>query len=220
MSNFSGQLSFRVGLTLKTTQVGPWGMNAYTLICEQSQESVLIDPGGDPDKLHKMLEGSTPVAILLTHTHVDHVMALGTMLEQLDVPLLLHPGEHAADFQMPQCEHSFLNDNDSFIFGEQTLHVKFAPGHIGDQICLLIAGDQRIIVGDTIFEGGPGKTWSHAGFLETLQTLRDVVLPWADDTVCYPGHGPSFRLGDIRPQVEAFIAKEHGGFFGDAEWNM
>ncbi|MEM9777110.1 MAG: MBL fold metallo-hydrolase, partial [Chloroflexota bacterium] len=83
-----------------------------------------------------------------------------------------------------------------------------------------IDGDQRIIVGDTIFAGGPGKTWSDEGFQQTLETLKNVVLPWPDDCVCYPGHGPSFRLGDIRPQVETFIAKDHGDFFGDAEWGM
>ncbi len=207
-------------VTLNSDQVGPWGMNSYALICDQTQESVLIDPGGDPEKLNAMLANSRPVAILLTHTHIDHVMALETMLEQLDVPLLLHPGEHASDFTMPDYEHSFLNDGDSFVFGNQTLHVRYAPGHIGDQICFLIDGDQRIIVGDTIFAGGPGKTWSHAGFLESLQTLEHVVLPWPDESVCFPGHGPSFRLGDIRPQVEAFIAKDHGEFFGDAEWGM
>ncbi|MEM8856789.1 MAG: MBL fold metallo-hydrolase [Chloroflexota bacterium] len=207
-------------LTLNTDQVGPWGMNSYALICDQTQESVLIDPGGDPDKLQALLANSQPVAILLTHTHVDHVMALETMLEQLDVPLLLNNGEHAADFQMPDCEHSFLADNDSFIFGEQMLHVRYAPGHIGDQICFMIDGDHRIIVGDTIFEGGPSKTWSNEGFQQTLVTLKNVVLPWPDDSVCYPGHGPSFRLGDIRPQVETFIAKDHGDFFGDAEWGM
>ena len=207
-------------LKLNTQQVGPWGMNSYVLICDQTKESVLIDPGGDPDKLNVMLANSKPAAILLTHTHIDHVMALEAMLDQLDVPLLLHAGEHAADFQMPDCEHSFLADNDSFIFGAQTLHVRYAPGHIGDQICFLIDGEQRIIVGDTIFAGGPGKTWSTEGFQQTLKTLKNVVLPWSDDSICYPGHGPSFRLGDIRPQVEAFIAKDHGDFFGDAEWGM
>ena len=58
-------------VTLKTDQVGPWGMNSYVLICDQTQESVLIDPGGDEGKLRAMLMGTTPVAILLTHTHVD-----------------------------------------------------------------------------------------------------------------------------------------------------
>lgn len=207
-------------ITLKTDQVGPWGMNSYVLICDQTNESVLIDPGGDPDKLSHMLDESEPKAILLTHTHIDHVMALETMLKPLKVPLYMHPGEHAADFMMPDCEHHFLEDGDSFKFSYQTLHVRHTPGHIDDQICFLIEGDHRIIVGDTIFEGGPGKTWSNEGFKQSLETLKNVVLPWSDDSICYPGHGPSFRLGDIRPLVEKFVAKDHGDFFGDAEWEM
>ena len=207
-------------LILKTDQVGPWGMNSYALICDQTNESVLIDPGGDPEKLNGMLGGSLSKGILLTHTHIDHVMALETMLEQLNVPLYLHSGEHAADFELPACEHHFLEDGDSFKFGNQTLHIRHTPGHIDDQICFLIEADNRIVVGDTIFEGGPGKTWSNAGFKQSIKTLKNVVLPWSDDSICYPGHGPSFRLGDIRPLVEKFIAKDHGDFFGDAEWKM
>lgn len=205
---------------LKTAQVGPWGMNSYALICSETNDAVLIDPGGDPDKLAEMLGDSRPVAILLTHTHVDHVMALPAMLDQLNVPLYLHPGEHAADFEMPVGHPHFLNDGDQFTFGKQVLNIRHTPGHIGDQICFLIEGDKRIIVGDTIFEGGPGKTWSNGGFQDSLKTLKNIVLPWSDDNVCYPGHGPSFRLGDIRPLVEKFIAKDHGDFFGDVEWNM
>ncbi len=80
--------------------------------------------------------------------------------------------------------------------------------------------DHRIIVGDTIFEGGPGKTWSAAGFARTLQTLGTVVLAWPDETICYPGHGPDFRLGDRRALIETFLAKDHCAFFGDATWRM
>ncbi|MCB0004942.1 MAG: hypothetical protein KDE04_00765, partial [Anaerolineales bacterium] len=66
----------------------------------------------------------------------------------------------------------------------------------------------------------PGRTWSNEGFQQTLETFRNVVLKWSDDTVCYPGHGPHFRLGDIRAAVEAFVAKDHGDFHGDATWDM
>ena len=209
-------------IQLRTTQVGPWGMNTYALVCEATGESVLFDPGADPDKLSEMLAGSQPVAILLTHTHADHVMALQEMKDKLQVPLLFHPGAHADNFGEYYSGDAdrYLNDGDTFTFGNQTLHVVHTPGHIGDQICFLIEGDDRIIVGDTIFEGGPGRTWSSAGFQQSLQTLTDVVLQWPDEVVCYPGHGPYFRLGDIRARVEAFAAKEHGDFFGDAEWGM
>lgn len=203
-------------IDLQTRQVGPWGMNSYALICTETNESVLIDPGGDPEKLMGMLGDSKPVAILLTHSHVDHVMALDEMREKLNVPVVAHGGDHAE----PITADIWLEDGQTFGFGNQMLDVVHTLGHIGDQICFLPRGDMRYIVGDTIFEGGPGRTWSVEGFAETLRTLKNIVLPWDDNVVCYPGHGNAFRLGDIRPDVEAFVARDHGDFFGDAEWGQ
>ena len=54
---------------LRTRPVGSWKMNSYVLVCPHTHESVLIDPGADPATLTEMLAGTTPVAILLTHTH-------------------------------------------------------------------------------------------------------------------------------------------------------
>jgi hypothetical protein len=61
---------------------------------------------------------------------------------------------------------------------------------------------------------------SRQDFQTTLDTLRRVILSWPDDTRCYPGHGSSFRLGDIRKQIESFLAKDHSRFCGDAVWKM
>ena len=205
-------------LELRERQVGPWGMNTYALICPQTTESVLIDPGADPDILSEMLADSTPTAIWLTHTHHDHIGALEEMQALLRVPLYANPGPHAAGVELDA--DYWLNDGDVAEVGNFKTRVYYAPGHIGDQICFALEDDHRVIVGDTIFEGGPGKTWSPEGFQTTLTTLWKVVLPWPDETVCYPGHGPSFRLGDQRPYIEKFLAKDHGRFFGDATWDM
>lgn len=205
-------------LTLITRQVGPWGMNTYALRCPQTDASVLIDPGADPDTLSEMLAGSRPAAILLTHTHGDHIGALDAMRQRLGVPVYCHPGPHVNDFD-PQAARR-LTDGAQVAVGNFSLRVREAPGHCADQICFVLEDDHRVIVGDTIFAGGPGRTWSGEGFQTTLRTLRTVVLPWPDETVCYPGHGPAFRLGDKRAAVESFIAKDHGDFHGDATWEM
>ncbi len=205
-------------LELRMRSVGPWGMNAYALVCPQTKKSVLIDPGDDPDTLSEMLAGSQPTAIWLTHTHSDHIGALDVMLARLDVPLLAHSGPHAAGVTLHA--NRWLEDGDVVQVGNFSARVRYAPGHIGDQICFVLDDDYRVIVGDTIFEGGPGKTWSLAGFQTTLETLRTAVLPWPDETICYPGHGPSFRLGDKRAAIEKFLEKDHGRFFGDATWDM
>lgn len=201
-------------LQLRHRQVGPWSMNTYALICPTSGASVLFDPGADPEILTEMVADSKPVAILLTHSHPDHVGALEEMRQRLGVPLMAHSQGAAHGIQSDRS----LVDGDTVQVGNHRLRVYYTPGHIDDQICFAIEGDPRTIVGDTIFAGGPGKTWSVEGFQTTLATLRNVVLPWPDETICYPGHGPSFQLGAIRAQVEAFLQQEHGDFYGDAEW--
>jgi hydroxyacylglutathione hydrolase len=206
-------------LQLKSRQVGPWGMNSYALICPTTKASVLIDPGADPDALTEALADSQPIAILLTHSHPDHVGALAEMRQRLAVPVIAHPGS-PEPAGVPVNADGWLDDNSRITVGAFTLTAVAAPGHIGNQVCFLLDNDNRVIVGDTIFDGGPGKTWSAAGFRQTCQTLRHVVLAWPDETVCYPGHGPAFRLGDRRAQIVAFLAKDHAGFYGDAAWDM
>lgn len=205
-------------MKLVTRQVGPWQMNTYALICTNTGKSVLIDPGADPHILTEMLAGTNPVAILLTHSHGDHIGALSEMRERLDVPLLAHAGPHMGDVNLNP--ERTLSAGDRVQLGDHFLDIYETPGHINDQICFSIENDPRIIVGDTIFEGGPGKTWSSEQFQESLVTLREIVLSWPDDSICYPGHGPSFRLGDLRPDIEAFLAKDHGDYYGDATWDM
>jgi hydroxyacylglutathione hydrolase len=203
-------------LELRARSVGPWPMNTYALVCPETRQSVLIDPGADPATLVEMLAGTQPSAILLTHTHPDHIGALQDMRERLQVPLLAHPGPH---FQgMALATDRTIADGESISVGSHTLKAYYAPGHIDDMICFAVVGGTDVIVGDTIFEGGPGNTRSSAAFQTTLRTLRDVVLRWPDASICHPGHGPSFRLGDKRAAIEAFLAHDHGNFFGDAEW--
>jgi glyoxylase-like metal-dependent hydrolase (beta-lactamase superfamily II) len=80
--------------------------------------------------------------------------------------------------------------------------------------------DGRAIVGDTIFQGGPGRTWSPEDFELTMKTMREIVFRWPDETECFPGHGPSFRIGDERPLFEAFVNRGYpSDLYGDVTWN-
>ena len=168
--------------------------------------------------LEEMLAGSKPEAILITHDHPDHIDALDAMRSRLQVPVMAHlksadrPGGINPDRR--------LSDEECIQVGECRLAVYHTPGHTPDQICFGIEGDHRIVVGDTIFKGGPGKTWSAQDFQTTLVTLRETVLGWPDETFCYPGHGLAFQLGEQRTAIEKFLEKDHGSFFGDATWDM
>jgi len=158
------------------------------------------------------------MAILITHSHPDHIGAFGDMRARLNVPVLAHPAAGTSGGELRSDQP--LAHGESFSVGEHVLKVYHAPGHTADQICIALEGDQAVIVGDTIFEGGPGKTWSAEGFQTTLKTLRDLVLTWPDTTICHPGHGASFRLGDRRAAIESFLQRDHGEFFGDATWDL
>ena len=206
------------GLKIRTCQVGPWGLNAYALVCSESRKSVLIDPGADPEALERLLAESDPVAIVLTHTHSDHTGSLAEMRKRLRVPVMAHPGDetHRQNLDADQ----WLHHGSTVDVGIHQIHVYHTPGHSADQISLMVEDPPAAMVGDTIFQGGPGKTWSAEEFRITLETLRKIVLSWPDETLCYPGHGPGFCLGDMRKHIENFLNKDHGSFFGDATWDM
>lgn len=208
----------RATVEVRGRAVGPWPMNTYVLACQATGHSVLIDPGAEPDTLLMLLDGTTPQAILLTHGHPDHIGALEETRQRLGVPVMAHAGPHPRGVVIPT--DRALTDGDTIPLGKARLRVHATPGHTLDMLSYVVEGDWSVIVGDTIFDGGPGKTWSPDEFQQTLRALRDRVLVWPDEAVCYPGHGPSFRLGDRRAVIERFLARDHGDFYGDATWEM
>jgi len=200
---------------LKSLQVGPYGMNTYGVIDPDTATSVIVDPGGDPDSILAMVKGTEVDKILVTHGHHDHVLALDQIKAATQAPVYLHPTD-AAKFSIDY-DHP-LRDGQTIPLGKLSLNVIHVPGHTPGQSCFAL-GDGRVLVGDTIFVGGPGRTDSYEDFLITLRSMREIVFQWPDATHFYPGHGPSGQIGIERPDFEAFL--ETGwpdGLHGDITW--
>ena len=112
--------------------VGPWPMNTYVVICEETLSSAIIDPGAEADTILKLTEGTNVEAILLTHGHGDHTMALDEVKEWTDAPVYLHP-EEAAHFEL---SYDIPIHCDQLIpIGNIKLKVIHTPGHTPGQCC-------------------------------------------------------------------------------------
>jgi hydroxyacylglutathione hydrolase len=203
-------------LDLRSVSVGAWQENCYVLHDPSTQQSIVFDPGAEPKKILSLVGDSKVSAILLTHAHSDHIGAVEPVRAASGAPVSIHQAELPA---LGKIHHdSLINDGDAIRWGEHLIRAVWTPGHTPGMISFVI-DDELAIVGDTIFAGGPGRTNNPADFQTTLATLRNVVLHWPDSIVCYPGHGESFRLGDVRERIQAFVNREHrANFHGDAEW--
>jgi glyoxylase-like metal-dependent hydrolase (beta-lactamase superfamily II) len=213
-----------MALKLIQKEVGPWPMNAYIVIDEDTNTSAIIDPGADAEALLSLVEGTHITAILITHGHADHVSALAEVKARTSSPLYMNPLDadgFKLEFDIP------LQDGQVIPIGDQQLHAIHTPGHTPGMTCLDL-GDGRILVGDTIFVGGPGKTWSNKEFATTMRTMQEIVFTrpgkgltggWPDETRFYPGHGPSGTIGQERPAFEAFVARGWSRkLHGDVTW--
>ena len=200
---------------LLSRQVGPWPMNTYVVICKHSGRSAIIDPGAEPDTILAMAQDTTVEKILLTHAHPDHVGALESVKTATGAPVFLHPlgrEEFGIEFDQP------LSDGEILSVGDIELRAVHTPGHTPGMISLLI--DHRVLVGDTLFVGGPGRTWSSDDFATTMRTLQEIVFKWPDETEFYPGHGPQGTIGQERPAFEAFVARGWpDDLHGDVTWS-
>jgi hydroxyacylglutathione hydrolase len=204
-----------MSLKLIKMELGPWPMNAYGVICEETRAGAIIDPGADALHVLNACGDARIEKILLTHGHDDHVGAVQEVQAVTGAPVYLHPAD-AAKFDLPY--DKALSDGDAIRIGNQSLRVIHVPGHTPGLVCFDL-GDGRIVVGDTLFVGGPGRTWAAEDFTTTMENMQKIVFAWPDETRFFPGHGPSGQIGVERPAFEAFIARGWpSDLFGDVAW--
>jgi len=166
---------------------------------------VVIDPGAEPERIATALDawGAVPKAILLTHAHLDHVTAVGGLVERYSCPVYLHPADLDLYRAAPQQAQMFgleiapqplpdrtLSDGQILEFGPLRLEVRHAPGHSPGGV--VFVGPETAFVGDCVFAGSIGRTDLPGGDTQTLlKSIRDQILTLPDQTILRTGHGPS-----------------------------
>ncbi len=201
-------------MDVRSFTVGPVAENCHLARRDGARDAVMIDPGDEPERLLAAVEalGVSVEAILLTHTHFDHVGAVAPVAR-----------ETGAEVWVPEIERGVLADIMSYVpwpgFGpyesweaEHTLtggerlelagfeiDVLFTPGHSPGHVSYSIADEQALFSGDVLFQQSIGRTDLPGGDAPTL--MRSIahlldVLP--DETSVYPGHMATTTLGRER----------------------
>lgn len=195
--------------------VTPFQQNCTLLWCNQSKEAVLIDCGGEPDKIKSLVDanGLTIKQIWLTHGHIDHVGAAPVLAEDYQVPIY---GPHSDDqfwlAQLPWQSRQtafpetvaftpdrWLQAGDQLQLGQWIFQVLHCPGHTPGHLAFYQAEQQLAWVGDILFHNSIGRTDFPQGSQQQLLTsIKQQLLPLGDDVHFIPGHGPMSTFGQER----------------------
>lgn len=189
---------------------GPIDVNCYIIGCTVSGTAAVIDPGGHGERILERLEHNklTPVVIINTHGHFDHVGGNAYLMRETDADLLLHVAdlhflqearEHAdmwgMEFEDSPEPTRLLKGGEVLSVGEMELEILHTPGHSPGGISIYIPG--HVFTGDALFEGSIGRTDLAGGnFDELISSIREKLLVLPGETIVHPGHGPETTIGD------------------------
>lgn len=208
---------------IETLVVGPLQANCYIVGDETAAEALVIDPGGDAEEILEAIAklGATVKTIVNTHGHVDHILANRRIKEATNAPIAIHSADGGM-LTNPLAAFSFLlgvlkpsppanmmlNEGDVLDVGDVHLRVIHTPGHSRGSICLYEENKGVVFTGDTLFQGGIGRTDFPGGSYQTLvDSVRTKLLTLPDETVVYPGHGPTTTIGQER-RYNPFLIRE------------
>jgi glyoxylase-like metal-dependent hydrolase (beta-lactamase superfamily II) len=202
-----------------------FGTNCYVVATAPGEECVVVDPGiGVTERLDDLLAEHklAPVAVLLTHGHLDHTFSVTPVCKARGVPAYLHPGDNEmlADpakglsmdlrelfggrFEWAEPDDvRALADGEPISIAGLEITVDHAPGHTRGSVLFRLPGEAAdapvCLSGDVLFAGSIGRTDLPGGDGDQMwDSLRDRILPLADETVVLPGHGPATTIGEER----------------------
>ena len=195
--------------------VTPLSQNCTLLWCDATKRGVVVDPGGDLERVQAAIAqaGVTVERIWLTHGHIDHAGGAEALRETLKVPV---EGPHRADefllnalveqgrmWGVPDARNvtpdRWLDEGDSVSVGEVSFDVLHCPGHSPGSVVFVNPTQNFALVGDVLFQGSIGRSdlpgGNHAALLHSIKTK---LLPLSDDMAFICGHGPTSTIGHER----------------------
>jgi hydroxyacylglutathione hydrolase len=207
-------------MIVETFPVRPLGCNCSILGDEISKEAIVIDPGGDLDRIQERIakHGWKVKAIVHTHTHIDHVGATAGLQRATHASAKIHEADNFLYSILPvqaqllrlgatpeMCELEWLKDGDALSIGGATLHVIHTPGHTPGSCCFELRGDgaqagddhRVLFAGDTLFQGGVGRTDLWGGDSgQLVKSIQGRLFALPDPTRVVTGHGGDTTIGD------------------------
>jgi glyoxylase-like metal-dependent hydrolase (beta-lactamase superfamily II) len=188
--------------------------NCYVLAPERGGRAIIVDAPPDVPAVGDLLakHDLTPVALLVTHGHIDHVGGAGGVVSSTGVTAYLHPDDDwlaldpdaqllglfgavpPGDFA-PPARFSPLADGEALELAGLRVEVVHTPGHTPGHCCFHVPSEGLLFSGDQLFAGSIGRTDLPGGDYETLmRSMADKVVPLPPDTEVLPGHGPATTL--------------------------
>lgn len=198
-------------LEIITLILGPVSTNVYIVWNETTKEAIIVDPAAKADVIAECIEEHElkPVAILLTHGHFDHIMAVDGLREKYGIKVYAHKQEddliRCAKMngvevftrrQFASYADEFFEDGDKLHFLGTTIRVIHTPGHTAGSCCFLIEDEEIMFTGDTLFLGTYGRTDLPTGDTKQIyDSITQKLFALNDDLKCFPGHDDPTTIG-------------------------
>lgn len=197
-------------IEIKSMTLGMVATNCYLIINKENKEALLVDPADNALRISNVIEenGCTLKAILLTHGHFDHIMALNDLKKRYNVPVYAHEEEEDV------LKQSSLNLSGSIgqiyttqadVYVKDGEHLKLAgldvialytPGHTKGGVCYYFPEEKVLMSGDTLFHCSIGRTDFPTGSMSQLvRSVKEQLFVLPDDVQVYPGHDSVTSIG-------------------------